>query len=180
MKFEEELHIWSLNSTTNYFWGQICFMDFAIIMLCTTSSSCYLQNRTFFKYIGKLILLFCLSVCLSVYRRQVDFKPIFTKLHHMVMFVIRKKVFEEEEGFLCLRSKGQHRPKVNNWGGISKILNFHPIDLKFEEDLHIWSLNSTTNYFWGQICFMDFASIVLCMASSFCYLQNRRFFKYIG
>ena len=30
---------------------------------------------------------------------------------------------------------------------ISKILNFHPIDLKFEEDLHIRSVNSTNNYF---------------------------------
>ena len=56
--------------------------------------------------------------------------------------------------------KGQHRPKVINLGGISKTLNFHPIHLKFEEDLHIRSLNSTTNYFWDQICFMDFASIM--------------------
>ena len=57
----------------------------------------------------------------------------------MVEFVIRKKsvVFEIK------RSKGQHRPKVNNLGGISKILNFHPIDLKFEKDLYFRSLNST-------------------------------------
>ena len=46
--------------------------------------------------------------------------------------------------------KGKNRPKVNNYGGISKILNFQPIDLIFEEDLHISSLNSTTNYIWGQ------------------------------
>ena len=46
-----------------------------------------------------------------------------------------------------------------NIGQLSKIVNFHPIDLKFEEDLRIWSLNSTTNYFLGQICFMDFASL---------------------
>ena len=45
--------------------------------------------------------------------------------------------------------KGQHRPKVNNFGEISKFLNFHPIDLKFEEHFHISSLNSTTNYFGG-------------------------------
>ena len=57
--------------------------------------------------------------------------------------------------------KGQHRPN-------SKIVNFHPIHLKFEEELHIWSLNSTTNYCWGQICFMDFANIVLCTTSSSC------------
>ena len=57
------------------------------------------------------------------------------------------------------------RQKVN-MGRIFKIVNFHPIDLKSEEEFHIWSLNSTTNYFWGQICLMDFASIVLCMTSS--------------
>ena len=52
------------------------------------------------------------------------------ELHHIIEFVIRKKsiVFEVK------RSKGQHKQKVNNLGGISKILNFHPIDLKFEED----------------------------------------------
>ena len=60
----------------------------------------------------------------------------------------------------------QHRPKANNFGDISKILNFHPIDLKCEDHLHIRSLNSTTNYFWGQICFLDFATILLCMMSS--------------
>ena len=38
-------------------------------------------------------------------------------------------------------------PKVNNLGGISKILNFHPIDLKFEKDIYFRSLNLTTNYF---------------------------------
>ena len=58
--------------------------------------------------------------------------------------------------------------KVNNLGEVSKILNFHPIDLKFEEELHIWSLNSTTKYFWGQSCFMDHASIVLCTTPSSC------------
>ena len=34
-----------------------------------------------------------------------------------------------------------------NIGRISKIDHFHPIDFKFEEHLHIRSLNSTTNYF---------------------------------
>ena len=63
----------------------------------------------------------------------------------MVEFVIRKKstVFEVK------MSKGQHRPNVNNFGEISKILNFHPIDLKFEEDIYVGSLNSTTNSFGG-------------------------------
>ena len=46
-------------------------------------------------------------------------------------------------------SKGQHRPKVNNLGAVSKIINFHPIDLKFEQDLHFRWMNSTTYYFWG-------------------------------
>ena len=34
-------------------------------------------------------------------------------------------------------------------GLISKIVNYNPIDLKFEEELHIWSLNSTSVYFWS-------------------------------
>ena len=53
----------------------------------------------------------------------------------MVEFVIWKKqiVFEV---------KRSARPKVNNFGGISKILNFHQNDLKFEEDLYFRSLNS--------------------------------------
>ena len=63
-----------------------------------------------------------------------------------------------------------NRGQKINTGRISKIVNFHMIDLKFGEDLHIWSLNSTTNYFWGQICFMDFASIVLCTTSSSCFV----------
>ena len=39
--------------------------------------------------------------------------------------------------------------KVNNLGEISEILNFHPIHLKFEEDLYFRSLNSITNYDGG-------------------------------
>ena len=35
------------------------------------------------------------------------------------------------------------------WGKFYKILKSHPIDLKFEQDLHIRSMNSTTYYFWG-------------------------------
>ena len=46
--------------------------------------------------------------------------------------------------------KGQHRPKVNDLGAISKIVTFHLINLKFEEDLYFGSLNSTANYFGGQ------------------------------
>ena len=53
-----------------------------------------------------------------------------------------------------------------NIGQISKVVNFHQIALKFEETLQIWSLNSNTNYFLGQICFMHLASVVLCMTSS--------------
>ena len=37
-----------------------------------------------------------------------------------------------------------------NIGQISEILNFNPIKLKFEEHLHIRSMNSTTSYFWGK------------------------------
>ena len=40
--------------------------------------------------------------------------------------------------------------------------------LKFEEDLHILSFNSTTNYnFYGPIRLTDIASIMLCMTSFF-------------
>ena len=58
----------------------------------------------------------------------------------MVEFGIVKKpiVFEVK------RSNGQRRPKVNNFSEISKVLNFHPIDLKFEEDIYFMSLNSTS------------------------------------
>ena len=35
---------------------------------------------------------------------------------------------------------------------ISKIVNVHLIDLKFEEELHITSLNSTTNFFLLLLC----------------------------
>ena len=35
-------------------------------------------------------------------------------------------------------------------GQISKIVIFHPIDLKFEQDLFRPSLNWGTNYFWDQ------------------------------
>ena len=37
--------------------------------------------------------------------------------------------------------------QISNFSGISKILNFYPIELKFEEDFYVWSLNSTTNCF---------------------------------
>ena len=55
----------------------------------------------------------------------------------MVEFVIREKP-------IVFSSKGQHRPKVNNYGGISKNLNSNPIHFKFEEDLYFRSLNSTS------------------------------------
>jgi len=67
-----------------------------------------------------------------------------------------------------------------NIGQISKIVNFHPIHLKFEEELYIWSLNWTTNYFWGQICFVDFASIVLCMTYSSCSVHLSVFLSLAG
>ena len=108
--------------------------NFASIVLCTTSFSCYLQNRRFLKYIGQSILLFCLSVCLSIACRS-QFQ---TDLHEA-----------SPPGRVCHKQEvycfwGQ---KVNNWYEISKILNFQPIDLKFEEDLYFRSLNSTSQLF---------------------------------
>ena len=63
-----------------------------------------------------------------------------------------------------LREKGQNiktGQKVN-LGQISKSLSFHPIDLIFEEELHIWSLNSTTNYF--EVKFVFWILQVSCSA----------------
>ena len=57
---------------------------------------------------------------------------------------------------------GQHRTKVNNKGGISKILNFHPIDWKFEEELYIWSMNSPLIIF--EVKFVLWILQVLCSA----------------
>ena len=63
----------------------------------------------------------------------------------MVEFIIRKKpiVFEVNmDG-----PNGQNRPKVDKLGDFSKILNFHPINLKFEEDLYFRLMNSTSESF---------------------------------
>ena len=85
-----------------------------------------------------------LSVCLSVFLLPTghNFKPIFTKLHYMVEFVTSNKpiVFE-----VNIDQKVNTVPRSTTKVVFLKILNFHPIDLKFEEDLHIRSLNSTTN-----------------------------------
>jgi len=100
LEFEEELYIWSFNSTTNYFRGQISFMDFVSIVLCTTSSNCYFQNRRLFKYIGESIFLFCLAVCLSVCLFLLPtghkLKPMFTKLHQLIEVVSTEKAFDFE------------------------------------------------------------------------------------
>jgi len=90
---------------------------------------------------GDIGLFVCLSVCLSPSSHK--FQPILTKHLHLVEFVIRKKriVFEVK------RSQGQHRPKVNNLVVISKILNLHPINLKFEKELYCRSLNSTSGLY---------------------------------
>ena len=59
----------------------------------------------------------------------------------------------------------------NNIGQISKIVNFNPIDLKFEEELHIRSLSSTTNYlrsnlFYGFCKFRALHDVFLLLAKS--------------
>ena len=75
----------------------------------TSCRARYLQNWRFFKYIGQSILLFCLFVCQSPTGH--NFKLIFTKLHHLVGIVMRKKTVVVE----VKRSKDQHRPKVNKF-----------------------------------------------------------------
>ena len=61
------------------------------------------------------------------------------KLHQVVEVVLTEKHIDFEV-------KGQR----SSWGQISEIVIFHPIELKFEQDLHIASLNWETNYFSGQ------------------------------
>ena len=58
--------------------------------------------------------------------------------------------------------------KVKKSTVISKIVNFHPFDLKFEEDLCTLSLKSATNYILRSNLFygLDFTCIVRCMSSS--------------
>ena len=59
-----------------------------------------------------------------------------------------------------------------NLGGISKIVNLHPIDLKFEEELHIWSSSTNTNYFlmsnsfdgFRKYCAVQFVILFVCQS----------------
>ena len=75
-----------------------------------------------------------------------------TKYATPLQISVNRMKIDNLRSLLFLRSKGQHGPKgqhgVNNLGGISKILNFHPIDLKFEEDLYFTSLNSSSQLFF--------------------------------
>ena len=75
--------------------------------------------------------IFFLFVCLSIaFRSQFQ-----TDLHETSP---HGRVYHKEEAY-CFW--GQN---VNNFGEISKILNFHLIDLKFDKDLYFRSLNSTS------------------------------------
>ena len=82
-----------------------------------------------------------LSVCLVVWQLPTghNLKPIFTKLYHVVEVVSTEKPIDFEV-------KGQR----SSWGQIFEIVIFHLIDLKFEQDLQIASMDWETNYFWGQ------------------------------
>ena len=79
---------------------------------------------------------FFLSVCLSPTGH--NSKPIVMKRYQVVEVVSTEKPIDFEV-------KGQR----SSSGQISKII-FHPIDLKFEQDLHLASLSWETNYIWGQ------------------------------
>jgi len=88
-------------------------VDFASIMLCMTSFSRLLlsyENRTLFKFIGWSCALFCPSVCLFECQSPTshNFKLIFTKFHHVVEFVIIRKiiVFDIKRS---TQAKGQQR-----------------------------------------------------------------------
>ena len=92
----------------------------------------------FLNIIGQSLLLFCvcLAVCLFGCQSPTghNSKPTVMKLYQVVEVVSTEKPID-------FAVKGR----------ISKIVIFHPIDFKFEQDLHIASLNWETNYFWGQI-----------------------------
>ena len=105
---------------------------------------CYLQNRKFLKYVGQSILVFCLSGCLSVCcvcqsPTCHNFKSIFTKLQQDVEVVSTEKPID-------LEVKGER----SSWGQISKIIIFHPIDLKIKQHLHRTLLSWETNYFLSK------------------------------
>ena len=75
-----------------------------------------------------LVSRFCYSVCLSIACRSQ-----FQTDRHETFPSFRGRLNWEANWF---------------WGQISEIVIFHPIDLKFERDLHIASLNWETNYFF--------------------------------
>ena len=91
----------------------------------------------FAKYRAMHDVSFCLSVCLLPTGH--NSKPIVMKLYQVVEVVSTEKP-------IAFEVKGQR----SSWGVIYKIVIFHPIDLKFEQDLHIALLNWEANYFWDQ------------------------------
>ena len=101
--------------------GGYVFPPFCLFVSC--------KIEAFSSVLVRQVCYVCLSVCLSVHLSTTghNLKPIFRKLHQMVEFDVSRKpvVFEIK------RTKSQHQPKVNNFGEISKILNFHLTDLKF-------------------------------------------------
>ena len=130
-------------------------VDFASIMLCTTSCFCVLfvclvkLHHMVEFVIGKKSLVFkvkrskgqqiCqISKILNFHLLTINLNRIFISAYCIQPPII----FEVNIG-----QKVQHWPKVNNLGEISEILIFHPIDLKFEEDIYFRSLNSTSQSF---------------------------------
>ena len=81
------------------------------------------------------------SICLSVCHSPTGhiLKPIFTRLHQTVELIKSKKPID----FEVKRTRWAECQRLCEIS--KKIINFHPNDLKFEENLHIKSVNSTTN-----------------------------------
>ena len=108
-------------------WRRLCFHP--------SLSVCLLFAKSKIFQVYSLVNFVILSVCLSPTGH--NSKPIIIKLYQVVEIVSTEKP---------ILFWGQR----SSWGQICKIVIFHPIDLKFEQDLHIASLNLETNYFWGQ------------------------------
>ena len=83
----------------------------------------------------------CLFICMSTASRsqfQTDFHETSPN----------GRVRQKQES-ICFWGQNIKKSTLANIGQISKIVKSHLIDLKFEEDLPIWSLNSNTYYIWG-------------------------------
>jgi len=117
-------------------------------------SVCYLQNGRFFKYIDQSILLFCLS-CLSVNR-------LITILNRSSWNFNNCTGSLNWEGYWCWDQR-------SFWGQISKIVNFHRIDMGFEGVAYL-VIEFNHKLFLRSNLFYVFCKYILYTTSYFCKL----------